>query len=77
MRRCVGLIMQPWRKVTHIENRYKDLKHEVGSSLTWFLTLECGHFKSVHGGTLRSMRGSIPKLRTAPKKVRCLICYPE
>lgn len=71
-------LTKPWREVVHIEYS----QGERGGQY-WWLTLECGHHKSVPIPPLRIEFGLIvsfgnrsraPKKRTAPERCRCLLC---
>ena len=66
----IPLLSQPdldrgFRRVVHIE-------HRTGrrGGRWWWLTLECGHFKSVHVPPFRHL---FQKVRQAPRKLKCLM----
>lgn len=72
------LMTKPWRKVVHIEHSIGERGGEY-----WWLTLECGHHKSVPVPPYRiefgvmvtlGKRCRAPKKRTAPERCRCLLC---
>lgn len=65
-----------WKQVTYID--HQEQKGKYDRTAIWYgLTLECGHHKTVHGGTSSPLDiVTVQRLRSAPKKVRCLIC-PE
>ncbi len=54
-----------FRRVTHIE-------HRTGArgGRWWWLTLECGHSRSVHNPPFRHV---FQKVRHAPRKLKCLM----
>lgn len=63
---------RPWSEVAHIEH----LEGRCGGKF-WFLTLACGHFKSVRMTARPSIFPLTPlgiRCSFAPKKVRCLLC---
>lgn len=72
------LMSKPWRKVVHIEHSTGERGGEY-----WWLTLECGHHKSVPIPPYRiefsvmvtfGKQRRSPKKRTAPERCRCLLC---
>jgi len=59
-----------WKKVTHIK-----ICEGTRGGRYYFLTLECGHFKSIAIPPFREYMMMVPfKPRNAPEKVICPIC---
>lgn len=64
----------PWRTVTNIQNIYR-INRFGKESLTFKLTLECGHKTSKRMGCFEPARDIFKPIRTAPKKIRCILCF--
>lgn len=64
---------RPWRAVVHIE-----MRDTRGGGQCWFLTLECGCYKTVSVPLASNpMRAILRKPRGAPYRVRCITCSAE
>lgn len=65
---------RPWREVTHIATR--DTR---GGGKCWFLTLVCGHYKTVSVPFANNPVLAVRRRRIilAPQRVRCVLCPVE